>query len=552
MATGWLSWTGLMLALAAAPSDDVVYLNQRGFQIPVRIQPEKQNQVSEQILYLSRDQGKTWEIYSRAKPSSKAFEFYAAGDGLLYFSVAVTDLKGVQDPKDLYQAPVGQKICIDTVKPVVHLTKAERQGPDVQVSWEVREEHPEWTSFRLEWKSAEGSSTAWTPLPVQPTEKGSHAFKCSVPGDIQVRVFLKDKADNEAMEEKPIRGSGPVPDSGIARTRGEDLPPPPTGLVPPPLPAPTATNPPGLVSNIPAPSIGPGSSTGTGSAPVMNPPGLPGLPESPTPVPPPVSAPVPMSITRPVSENPAPAAPVSVSSGASPAANTAPMPRGTLPPLQITNKRQVKLGFDVSRFGPSGLGSVEIYQTADDGATWEKMPGDSALTLPTTGDSANNGMVKGFITVNIAKEGVPFGFYLVVKSRAGLGKPAPRSGDVPHVRLECDSTQPQADLYAPQPDPSRPASLVLSWKAEDRNLAPNPVTIEWSANAGGPWEAIGEPQHANSGRYVWAVPGNVPPKVFLKLSVKDTAGNIAVAQTPGPVLIDLTVPEVAGVQVLDK
>src|SRR5206468_25507 len=134
-------------------------------------------------------------------------------------------------------------------------------------------------------------------------------------------------------------------------------------------------------------------------------------------------------------------------------------------------------------------------------------------------------------------------------SRAGLGKPAPHPGDVPHVRLECDTTQPAAELYAPQPDSGRPGSLVLSWKAEDRNLSANPVTLEWSSN-GTAWEFIGEPQLPNTGRYTWQVPPKIPPKVYLKLTVRDTAGNVAVAQTHEAQLIDLTEPVLGSVQVV--
>jgi hypothetical protein len=54
----------------------------------------------------------------------------------------------------------------------------------------------------------------------------------------------------------------------------------------------------------------------------------------------------------------------------------------------------------------------------------------------------------------------------------------------------------------------------------------------------------------NTGRYLWQVPAMAPPAVFLRLSVKDMAGNIAVAQTQDPLLVDLNVPEfqVIGIQ----
>jgi hypothetical protein len=146
--------------------------------------------------------------------------------------------------------------------------------------------------------------------------------------------------------------------------------------------------------------------------------------------------------------------------------------------------------------------------------------------------------------VNLPKDGIVYGFALVVKSRAGLGKPAPHAGDLPQVRVEVDTKLPLAELFAPQPAPERPDALLLIWKVEDRNLDPNGVTLEWSASRDGKWEPIGGPQLPNTGRYVWAVPDQVPPRVFLRLTARDTAGNVAVALTDKPVLIDLTIPDV--------
>src|SRR5262249_4280980 len=87
MAPGWLTWTCLLLAAQTGAAEDVVHMNQRGFQIPIRIQPERKAEVRELILFMSRDQGKTWEIYNRATPDKPGFEFFAASDGVLWFSV---------------------------------------------------------------------------------------------------------------------------------------------------------------------------------------------------------------------------------------------------------------------------------------------------------------------------------------------------------------------------------------------------------------------------------------------------------------------------------
>jgi hypothetical protein len=259
------------------------------------------------------------------------------------------------------------------------------------------------------------------------------------------------------------------------------------------------------------------------------------------PAPPPPGAPEPV------------AAPLAHAAGG-PDAGAAPLPTrlGPLPPLKVLNKKQVKLDFDVAKYGPSGLGGVDVYVTTDEGATWEKSRTPPEVSLPVSAEAtgASPAPVRGSVTVEMPQQGVVYGFYLVVKSRAGRGKPPPRPGDAPHVRIEVDTTMPLAELYAPQQDPGgRRDTLVLTWKAEDKNLAPSPVTLEWAAQVGGPWEFIGGPQLPNTGRYNWQIGSKVPHRVYLRLTVRDVAGNVAVAQTPEPVLIDLSEPEVSNVGV---
>jgi hypothetical protein len=145
--------------------------------------------------------------------------------------------------------------------------------------------------------------------------------------------------------------------------------------------------------------------------------------------------------------------------------------------------------------------------------------------------------------VPLPRDEVVYGFYLVVKSRAGLGKAPPKSGDLPQIRLERDTAPPVAHWLRPMPDPARRDTLILAWEASDRNLAQNPVTLEWADDPGGPWHPIGKPDMPNTGRYAWQVPVDIKPSVYLRLSVRDTAGNVGVHQTEQPELVDLSVPE---------
>jgi hypothetical protein len=224
-----------------------------------------------------------------------------------------------------------------------------------------------------------------------------------------------------------------------------------------------------------------------------------------------------------------------------------PPPRGALPPKQLINKSDVKLDFDVNNLGPSGFGSVEVYVTIDEGARWTQLPLDpQAVQAP---EMRGPGQARGSVLVHVPDDGKVFGYYLIVKSRANLGKERPGPGTLPQIRLERDTVFPMGDIVSVTPDPTRHDTLILKWKAEDKNLTDKPISLEWAPRPDGPWEFIGAPELPNTGSYAWQVPpaAAAATSVFLKLSVRDGAGNVTVAQLKDPQVVDLSVPEVAGV-----
>jgi hypothetical protein len=110
---------------------------------------------------------------------------------------------------------------------------------------------------------------------------------------------------------------------------------------------------------------------------------------------------------------------------------------------------------------------------------------------------------------------------------------------------------PSASLVKAEPDPTRHDMLILTWKAEDKNLTERPISLEWAARSDGPWNYIGQPELPNTGSFAWQVPPDAAAasSVFLRLTVRDGAGNVAVAQSDHAVPIDLSIPEIAGVSV---
>ena len=215
--------------------------------------------------------------------------------------------------------------------------------------------------------------------------------------------------------------------------------------------------------------------------------------------------------------------------------------------MQVVNKRQVKIEFDVSKYGPTGLASAgEVYVTMDDGRTWVQSTVEAgAWSMPTSVNGV--GPVHGAVTVQLNKEAAVYGFTVIVKSKALLGKPAPRPGDPPQLRVELDTTAAVCGAQEDGPRPDATGHHDPDLDGDRRPPGGRPDHAGTGAERAGPWRLIGDPLMPNTGRYNWRITPDVPPNVYLRLTVRDSVGNMSVAETEKPETVDLSVPEVTGV-----
>src|SRR5262249_17981611 len=160
MAAGLLTLACLLWTIGPVPTD-VVPINQTDFKIPIRINPARRDEIKELQLYYSMDQGRTWQQTAVATPDSSDFPFHAPTDGTYWFSVCVLDRDNKREPRDINAAPPGQKVLVDTLRPVVRIVSADRQGDEINVAWEIQEDHPELASLRLEYRTPD--SPTWLP-----------------------------------------------------------------------------------------------------------------------------------------------------------------------------------------------------------------------------------------------------------------------------------------------------------------------------------------------------------------------------------------------------
>jgi hypothetical protein len=579
MRTG--AWTAALLLLAiltgtALPAD-ASPVSGTNFTIPIKIDPARAAEIQGVELYVSTDQGRNWNQKGYTTPDRKEFNFTADVDGEYWFSILIVDRNNRREPPHPNAAPVGQKLLVDTLKPEVKL-RAERQGDSVNVNWEIHEEHPNLNSFRLEWRPADGPEN-WVAVQTSPGMTGQTSIKASEA--IVVRGSLEDTAHNQGKDEARVPAA-----AGSVAAAGPGLGAPvapaalPASESPASTPTPIDTAVRRVSTSPPATKVG---LSGAGSeemtlpappapspTPTPAPPALPPAPdhikmESIAVSPPPVApvSPLPPPVTAPPSEK----TPSGVS-GSSPSVLPPVGPSMAPPPaagssktdLHVINTKRVTMEYKVSKVGPSGVGSVDVYLTRDDGMNWKLTNAEHQAV----GGSNVAGVMRRTVSVDLAEDGI-YGFYLVARSGAGISKPAPRAGlDVPQWRVKLDTTPPVASLMRPRKDKVHPDALFITWAATDANLTDMPVTIQWAEKPSGPWENIGSPQMANvisdasqiipssaddrspppTGSYTWHLPANIPPNVYLRLTVRDAGGNVAIAETKEPISIDLSEPDV--------
>jgi hypothetical protein len=498
-----------LLTAGQAPAD-AVYTNLRTGRIPSVINPERTAEIRELQLFMSPDRGRSWTQVDKITPDKDGFSYSTPVDGEYWYHVVIVNQQGKQEPADLYKTPPMMKLVVDTKAPEVKITSAQRQGDELVVSWLVREDNPDPPKLQLEYRAADAGT--WTPIQLSPSPQGTAKVRLNTQAPLAVRLQFKDLAGNAASVEEQVGGTvaGAGYNTQAVNSKMADAPlpvvPAPTTL-PDRLPAP----PPPPVNTLPA----------TQELQVTG---------GPAAVPPqPAPAPKMVAIASSADGSQGSPVPVQMPNQASPR---------SMPAVQVVNEPEIVVEYELSKVGPSGLSKIEVWITRDRGANWERFAEDRDANQATAGGRYQR-------TLPLPGEGV-YGISLVVKSKAGIGKPAPRAGDIPEMLVEVDTTPPEAKLLELMPDPQRRDTVILSWVATDRNLAPNPVTLDWAEKAAGPWQTIAANlpnSQQNSGRYPWLLPKTLPSHVYLKLTVRDTAGNEAVAVTREPQLVDLSEPE---------
>lgn len=469
-----------------------VYTNKVRFRIPFRYDPaEMQSLGAKEIrLYVSRDRGGSWQQIQKVSlqavsPELGKFNFQAPSDGEYWFIVRTVDSQNRLHPEGEPMEP-GLQVIVDTSLPTLRLELRQPAPGRAQLVWNATDEHLDPTQLKLEY--IQPGIANWQTVTVVPKAAGETEWSVPQGGVVAVRGSISDLARNVSQDQTQVQ---------IAPA-GQTVPRPATPDSRQPIAYPGQRNGGNLALNMPEQF----PANGLAAAPIAN------------------TADARNSF---VSHQPAAA-----SAAADPAAeeqeNSRQEAQGR---ARLVNSRKFQIGYKLQDVGPSGVSSVDLYITQDDGATWYKYGEDDDNQSP--------------IQVEVPREGT-YGFAIGARSGVGLASDPPQPGDKPANVVTVDQTPPRLELLPVQQGRGRTVNkILLQWHFADDNPADKPISLSFSANPQGPWQPI-TGWYENTGNFVWTIGPGVPSRFYLRLEGRDQAGNVQTVETPQPVLVDLSRP----------
>jgi hypothetical protein len=218
---------------AQEPAAQVIYSRFRHFKIPINL-GSGADRLKELRLFVSTDQGKSWQQSAVVPPTEKHFRFTCERDGLYWFAVQTLDRNGLFFPPSLEGAQPNLKVLVDTLPPVVLLRALPPRNGQVGVAWEIREEFLDFgdpSAIRLDYRVA--GTAQWAPLPINRVAT-THYWTPETNATFEVRLRVQDRAEN--LGEAFARVSLTDPNGGSAVDPGFSSQNPPAAGNQAPLP----------------------------------------------------------------------------------------------------------------------------------------------------------------------------------------------------------------------------------------------------------------------------------------------------------------------------
>jgi hypothetical protein len=463
-------------AQTGAAENGKFYTKQQVFHLPINIDDKTRSGIREVLLYVKAP-GSDWVRCKSALPSQGSFEYHSIGDGEYWFTLITVDNKGLATPSDISRAAADEiiKVIVDTQPPSFDLQTIKLPGGELQLHCTVIDANPDPKTLKI---TAKGQALEAVPgLPGTFRIPSVEAFLAPV------RVTVSDLAGNTTTEDNVNLQNVPALLPGATAPEPARQPP---DLVKPTLPTPLPVQ----------QNLYPGAGAAINNAQfVVQTNALQSLP----------------SVSPPPLEQKSPAA---------------------AGQRQLLNTPRAALDYRIDQVGPSGVGKVEVWMTADQGHSWQRVCEDKNRRSPTEFDLPGDGL---------------FGVRVVVTNGNGFGGRQPVPGDQPHCWIEIDTVAPTVQLKDIEPI-TNGSTVDIRWTASDKNLGSEPVNLYYATRKDGPWQPLA--MHLkNDGLFRWSFPRDGGGQFFVRLEVMDLAGNVARCDSVMPFVLDMTEPRASVVGV---
>lgn len=545
---------GVVFGAAAAGQGPVpIFTKNSALRLPVQLDERARADVAEVKLYVRGPTGR-WECAQTAPPTQTAFDYKALGDGEYWFTFVTVDRRGNATPGNLDAFAPHRKVIVDSTPPDVSAQPIPINGGEKALQCQVRDAHPDWSTLRVVYQSADGT---WQPLTVAAPDMPT-VFRIPSPSVLEskIQVTVADRAGNRTTREIDL-GDPTVP-LGLPGKAALDRGKPDPALLPrdertePVVPTRSTSDLPKAPRlDLPdVPSLPDIPNFKPDAAPEIKlPPDVPGIkmpdlpavkmPETRSPaksadelykIPDPPSAPVDMPAIKPPMDI---AQPVVPAAGTNSALKPTEMSIPDLPPgykrmessaakpstggsPPILNTRTCTVNYQVD--GPARLSTrIDFWATPDGGKTWVPVKDSSGGGPP-------------------AKLILPGDGVWGIRIRPGGGLRPPEPLEEPDCVVEVDTVKPAVTL-APPTVAVEEGIMVIGWTASDKNLMGNSINLYYTTKPEGPWEVIVS-GYKNEGAYRWSLPTTLTGPVYLRAEASDRAGNTGRYDLPTPVALE--------------
>lgn len=520
-----MAWLPLSSIMAAEPLPinnnlpDPIATRQSVFSIPFQIDGVGSTAAEpvEVQLFVSGNRGATWQLYSKVQPAARRFVFRTTADGEYWFLVRTLNRAGQLRPQGTNRPELC--VLIDTTQPRLQLQAQRGDAGQIVATWQVDETHPKPDGLSVQYRTTPHGP--WQPVAIGrndrqstgATQNGEVAWwPQNGAEEVQVRAEVIDAAGNIAMTQASVAAQriADTPSSNtsqVAQTPWQGTAPSDASTSWPATESQSAMSNPIRTEtghdswNDPYPANEPSYGHSTSPSHSM------------------------AAKTYPPVRN--------RYSASGPETNTesnrADQQFADLPPgeqARMVNSRTFLLEYtpETSSYSTTNP-QVELWGTADQGQTWTRFYPDRAEP--------------GSLQVTTEREGI-FGFRIITPS-GSISRP-PARGELPDVWVGVDVTRPQVRVVSAQRGSGFDSNrLIVTWQADDSRLTQQPVRILYRQDRYAAWTPIADGLE-NTGRYTWTLPPDAPRQVFVRIEVRDEAGNLGDDETPEPIVLDQRSP----------